>query len=147
MVEATDNAGITVAATAFSAVAGKQNDSDTVQLELSRRGVDALVNGERIDFEAVSVQNFNNVEVINQGNRTLAARFSSGVFIEAKEENGIMSVLLVTLPNSFHGETLGLLGTFDGNTSNDLIPKFATNPIPSNSSLQDIHTFGVTCKT
>ena len=146
MIEAIDEFGSVAAATVFSAIVGKQNDSDTVQLELSRRGVDALVNGDRVDFEVVSAQNFNNVVLVNLGNRTVAALFSSGVYLQATEENGIISVLLVNLPSHLQ-DTTGLMGTFNGDTTDDLIPKYATEPIPANSSLQDIHTFGVTCKT
>ncbi len=148
MVEVTSETGGPTAATVFSAIVGKQNDSDTVQLELSRRGVDAVVNGERVDFEVMSIQNFNNVVVSNLGNRTVAALFSSGVNIEAKEENGIISVLLISLPSSFDGTTRGLMGTYNGDTSDDLVPKSAAEPIPANSSLRDIHAaFGMTCKT
>ena len=146
MIEATGVGGDTVQATVFSALVGKQNDSDTVQLELSRRGIDARVNGMRVDFEDVAQQSFNNVTLFDVGNRTIEAIFSSGVLISAKEENGIISVLLVSLSNSYMGSTSGLMGIFNGDTSDDLIPKGNSEPIPLNSSLETIHnSFGITC--
>ena len=146
MVEATGAGGDAVQATVFSALVGKQNDSDTVQLELSRRGIDARVNGMRVDFEDVLQQSFNNVTLFDIGNKTIEAIFSSGVLISAKEENGIISVLLVSLSNSYLGLTRGLMGIFNGNTSDDLIPKGSSEPISLNSSLETIHrSFGITC--
>ena len=147
MVAAEGDTGASVAATVFSAIVGKQDYSDAVQLELSRRGIDALVNGERVDFEAVSSQDFNNVTVVDLGNNTIAALFSCGAYVEAKEENGIISVLLVGLSGTFSGETRGLMGNFNGDTSDDLVPKNSTAALPTDSSLQEIHeNFGVTCK-
>ena len=153
MVEATDADGNLAPATVFSAIAGKQDDSDTVQFELSRRGVDALVNGERVEFGDLSEQDFNNVTLTDLGNNTLSATFSGGAYLEVKEENQILSVLIVSLPNSFRGRTLGLMGPFNGNTSDDLLPRMSAGeeeprPIPLNSNLQQIHQlFGVTCES
>ena len=147
MVAAEGDTGASVAATVFSAIVGKQDYSDAVQLELSRRGIDALVNGERVDFEDISSRDFNNVTVMDLGSRTIAARFSYGAYVEAKEENGIVSVLLVGLPDTFSGETRGLMGNFNGNLSDDLISKNSIEALSTTSSLQDIHeNFGVTCK-
>lgn len=146
MVEATGADGDNVEATVFSALVGKQNDSDTVQLELSRRGVDARVNGMRVDFEDIKEQSFNNVMLFDVGNKTIEAIFSSGVLISAKEENNIISVLLVSLSNNYLGSTRGLMGIFNGNTSDDLIPRGGSEPLPLNSSLETIHkSFGITC--
>ena len=146
MIEATGASGDNVQATVFSALVGKQNDSDAVQLELSRRGIDARVNGMRVDFEEIAEQSFNNVTLFDVGNRTIEAIFSSGVLMSAKEENGIISVLLVSLSNSYLGSTRGLMGIFNGNTSDDLIPKGSSEPISLNSSLEIIHrSFGITC--
>ena len=153
MVEATDPDGSLVPATVFTAIVGKQDDSDTVQFELSRQGVDTLVNGERVEFGDLPEQDFNNVTVADRGNNTLSATFSSGVHLEVTEENQILSVLIVSLPNSFQGTKLGLMGPFNGNTSDDLLPRASVGqsepqPLPLNSSLQQIHQlFGITCES
>ena len=173
MVPAKDTSGSSVLATVFSAIVGKQADSDTVQFELTENGTTAFVNGEPLDFSDLSEQEYNNVTVTDLENNTLSATFSSGAYLEAKEENGIISVLIVSLPESFRGTlSTGLMGSFNGNASDDLLPNLGTNPLPLdscsagsfngstdnlknqginplplNSSLQEIHElFGLTCK-
>ena len=148
MIEAAGATGSLVQATTFSALVCKQNTSDTVQFELSRRGIDVLVNGERVVFDDLPEQDYNNVIVTDQGNNTASALFSNGVRVTAKEESGIISVLRLSIPSDFQGTTRGLMGTFNGDTSDDLFPKFSTEHIPTNSSLQVIHNqFGITCKS
>lgn len=63
-------------------------------------------------------------------------------------ENDIISVVLVSLPVSYKGITQGLMGNYNGNTSDDLIPQGGGAAIPVESSLKDIHElFGITCKS
>ena len=145
MVEATNASGCSIAATVFSAIVAKQNDSDAVQFVLSRRGLDVLVNGVRIaDFTNIP---FNGVTVVAQGNNTYGAAFSSGAYVEVREENGALSSVIVAVPSSFRGKTRGLMGTYNGNTSDDLVPRFVATSLPPNASIQEIHEqFGVACK-
>ena len=146
MVDAVDASGNSVAATVFSAVVCRQSDSDTVQFEVSRRGVDVLVNGMLFDFQTLLQVEFTNVILTNLGNNTVSAQFSSGAFIQVTEELEILSQLFFSLPDTFQGVTRGLLGNFNGDTSDDFLPRFSNIPIPTDSSLQDIHfDFGVTC--
>ena len=148
MIPAADTNGSAVLATVFSAIVAKQSDSDSIQFELTENGTTAFINDEPVDFSVLSEQEFNNVTVSDLGNSTLSAIFSSGAYLEVKEENGIISVLIVSLPASFKGmPTRGLMGSFNGNTSDDLLPRLGTNLLPLNSSLQVIHElFGLTCK-
>ena len=54
-------------------------------------------------------------------------------------------MVIVSLPVAFRGKTSGLMGNFNGNTSDDLTPKGGGEPIPLNSSLEVIHEqFGIT---
>lgn len=148
MIDAVDASGNPVAATVFSAIVGRQNDSDTVQFEVSLRGVDVLVNGVLVDFQTLPQQvEFTNVILTDLGNNTVSAQFSSGAYIQVTEELEILSQLFFSLPDTFQTTTRGLLGNFNGDTSDDLVPRFSTTPIPSNSSLEDIHSeVGVTCE-
>ena len=147
MVDAVDAEGASVAATVLSAVVCRQSDSDTVQFEVSRRGVDVLVNGVFVDFQTLPQQvEFTNVILTDLGNNTVSAQFSSGAFIQVTEELEILSQLFFSLPDTFQGVTRGLLGNFNGDTSDDFLPRFSNTPIPTDSGLQDIHfDFGVTC--
>ena len=147
MVEVTDDNDQSVDATVFSAIVAKENNSDTVQFQVSRRGVDVLSNGDRLVFGGLRELTLNGVTVINLGNNTYAASFTSGAYVQVQEELGFLSVLIVSLPDSFQNLTRGLMGSFNGDTSDDLLPKGGSTPLPLNSSLQMIHEgFGLTCK-
>ena len=148
MVEVSDASGTSTSATVFSAIAVKQNDSDTVQFELSNGTLAAFVNGETVSFDPLVEQRFNNVTVGILDTGALSASFSSGAYVEVREENSIISVLLVGLPRNFQNiQTFGLMGSFNGIISDDLLPRQSINPLPLDSSLREIHErFGLTCK-
>ena len=148
MVQALDSDGNPISATVFSAIVGKERYSDTVQFQLADNDeVDVLVNGEFIDFDGLLEQQFNNVSV-RTGENSATAVFSSGVYVEVRAANGILSTLLVSLADGYRSRTTGLMGNYNGDMSDDLLPRGANVPIPLTSSLRDIHNqFGVTCKS
>ena len=147
MVEAqTQNLTIS-SGTVFAAFVAKQSDSDTVQFELDQQGLVALVNGETVDFEMLLSQRFVNVTVSDKGNGTLSAEFTSGTSIQVTEKNGIISDVLITIPNEYFNRTRGLLGKFNQDSLDDLHPANSSMPLPLNSSLEMIHyQFGLTCE-
>ena len=148
MVYATNQNGTSASATVFSAIVGREGDSDTVQFEIStNKSIIAFVNGERVDFSIIE-QQFKNVTVTDLGNATLSATFSSGTYLEVQQENGIISSVVISLPESYKNTgTQGLLGSFNGDTADDLLPKLRVVPLPLNSTLQKIHeSFGLTCE-
>ena len=145
MIRATGS-GLT--ATVFSAIVGKETNSDTVQIELDPFSeLVVLVNGEEVSFDELSTLEFRNVTVTNRRGRIISATFACGAYIEVKKEIGISSALTVSLSNEFRGHTRGLMGNYNGNASDDLIPKGSRTPISSRSTQQAIHEqFGVTCE-
>ena len=150
MVEATTNSSlnITTTGTVFTALVAEEINSDTVQLQFnSSRGVVVLINREEIDFTTIAEQEFTNVTVRLLANNRHSVVFSSGIALEVAEDNGIVSVLLVSLPRSFTNKTQGLMGNYNGDMSDDLIPRRGNQSLPLNSTLQQIHeNFGVTCE-
>ena len=150
MVEASGTNGTTVDATVFSALVAKQSNADLVQFELSQSGINTVVNGQTVDFTDSSEQPFTNVTLTDRGNDSYSATFSSGAYIEVRRENDIISTVLVSLPTSFQGTTRGLMGSFNGDASDDLAPRSGDGvgqPISTNASIQEIHEqFGVTCE-
>jgi hypothetical protein len=67
--------------------------------------------------------------------------------MEIKAENGFISQHIIILPESFMGMTYGLLGNYNGENSDDLMPRNESVVIPVGSSLEEIHNnFGITCK-
>ena len=137
----------TVAATVFSAIAAKENNSDIVQFEVDKSNtLIAIVSGELVVFDILE-QDFDKVTVQHLGSNSIEALFASGAYVMVKAENGFISSLRIVLPESFSGQVQGLLGTFNGDTSDDLLPQFGTVPLPPDASIEDIHNkFGVTCK-
>ena len=85
------------------------------------------------------------VMLIDKGNNTVVAEFTGGAIIEIQVKNKIISVMLVTLPIHYRGLTKGLMGNYNLQTEDDLIPKGSSSPIPLDSSKEDIFTFGNTC--
>ena len=141
-----DSNQTTRSGTVFGAFVAKESDSDTVQFELNQQGLVALVNGETVDFGMLLSQKFANVTVSDKGNSTLSADFTSGTSIQVTERNGIISDILVTVPNEYFNKTRGLLGQFNRDSSDDLRPANSSVPLPLNSSLEMIHyQFGLTC--
>ena len=143
-----DPEGSLTPGTVFTAIVAKQFNTDTsIQFEVEGSGLRALVDREVVTFDDVPLQEFDNIGLLDKGNNTILAIFSSGINIEVKTENGFISVMLVGLPGSRWRTTRGLMGTFNGILSDDLIPKGGSKSIPLDSSLEDIHNiFGITCK-
>ena len=148
MVPANNSLGNDSQATVFTAIVGEQCDSDRVQLEVAENGTIVLVNGEQIDFTYLKEQEFCNVTIADLGNSTFSVTFSTGAFIKVREANGFFALLIISLPEIFkETETSGLMGSFNGNISDDLLPNEGTIPLSLNSSIQEIHkNFGLSCK-
>ena len=138
-----------ILATVFTAIVARESFSDTVQIQLASDGqsLELLVNGMLVDFSGLLELVFNNVTVSDRGNNTLAATFSTGVYVEARENNGIISTLLISLSETYQEQTSGLMGNFNDDINDDLLPRGEMTPLPLSSSLEDIHfDFGITCK-
>ena len=84
---------------------------------------------------------------MDRGNNTARAEFSCGANIEIRVENGIVSVMLVTLPQNYRSLTRGLMGNYNGDTTDDLVPRGSQAGIPVESSNEEIFTFGNTCES
>ena len=136
--------------TVVSAVVAKHNESDTVQFELVDDELVALVNGDIVDFTELSEQQFKNLTVSYIGNGTMTATLSTGVTVTVRESSDILSSLAVTLSDDYFQNTQGLLGQYNGDDEDDLLPRDAYyngTTISINSTLEEIHyQFGLTCK-
>ena len=148
MEQAVDSSGEDASGTVFTAIVAIQDETSTVvQFEIRPSGIRTIVDGTTVEFDDISEQNFVNVTITDKANGTVLATFSGGASIELKAENGIISLMLVSLPDHLKGHTRGLMGNYNGIASDDLVPKFGTEPIAPDSSLEDIHSmFGMTCK-
>lgn len=147
MVSPAGNSSEPVKATVFSAIVAKQRNSDTVQFQLSRRGLDVLINGYRIVFDGLNEQMFLNVTLQDLGNSMVSALFSGGISLTVQEANGLITLIQIVLPDTYKGDLEGLLGNFNGDPSDDLVPKSVNRPLSINSTSEELHNnFGITCK-
>ena len=151
MIEVETSLGSVANATVFSACVAKEESSSTVQFEIETvdniTSVITLINGERIDFDEIKSQEFNNVTVTDSGNNTLSATFSSGAFLLIQEQNSFISVMIISLPESYQNKTQGLLGPYNGDKTDDLTPRGNGTILLLNSTIQEAHeNFGITCK-
>ena len=146
--QAVDASGLLTQATVFTAIVAKTNTSDVVQMEVvNGNEIEICVNGVVLDFSITTSQWYAGVAVTRRVNGTVSLSFDGGYFMEVGGENDILSLMKVTLPDRERGRTQGLLGNYNGNSSDDLIPRGVSEPIPVGSSLQEIHNqFGITCE-
>ena len=151
MVEVESSSGRVADATVFSACVAKEEYSSTVQFEIQTvdnvTSILTLVDENQVYFDEVQSQEFNNVTITDSGNNTLSATFFSGIFLQVREHNGFIADLAVSLPKSYQNKTQGLMGTYNGDKTDDFTPKGNGSILPLNSTLRSIHEgFGITCK-
>ena len=147
MTELVSDATLAGTGTVITAVVAKYNDSDTVQFELINGELMALVNGDVLDFTELSEQQFKDLTVSSDGNGTMTTTLTTGVTITVREGNNILSSLAVTLSDEYFQNTRGLLGQYNGDEEDDLLPRDNSTTVSTNSTLEEIHyQFGLTCK-
>ena len=151
MEEAPTIRGGSAPATTFTAIVAKQPDSDAVQFQLFSV-LQPVVDGDALEMENGEEAMFTNVIVRREQNNSYSATFTSGVYIKLEQEfdsnnNPYVSTVIISIPDSFKNKTSGLLGSFNDDQTDDLLPKNSATPLSLNSTLEDIHwNFGVTCE-
>ncbi|XP_019614681.1 PREDICTED: sushi domain-containing protein 2-like [Branchiostoma belcheri] len=138
MEQLVDDGGSAVSATILTALVMKENSSETVQVQLSEvRTMDVLVDGQLKDFQELTVQEFNGFVVTVETATEASISFNSGIGVAVRAVEDMLSIA-VTLPRFARGNTVGLLGKWNGDPADDLTtPDGAV--VSANSSTQDIH--------
>ena len=107
---------------------------------------DVLINGSNVSTQ-LSMTGSNISEstyfLERSANNSVLVQFPSGFGLTANYSNGILSFVLI-LPPTFNSTAHGLLGTFNGNISDDLIFRNGTL-LSVNSSDAEKHVFGQSC--
>lgn len=130
----------------LSALVAKQVDSDAIQLDMNRRGIRVLVNGEEMVVNTGSEVPAKNVVILREGEQKYVLHFSCGVHIVVERLLHCPSVI-VSIPQSFMNRTMGLLGYYNGDKMDDLLPAHGLNPLPLDSDPVVIHErFGLYCE-
>ena len=150
MEQALDGSGNKAPGTVFTAIAAKQPATDTtVQVEVrkSDQRLHVLRNMEEVSFEFAVKVEFEDVVFTAEGNSTVAIQFSGGVSIEVTANHSIIASFFVSLPSSMKRTTSGLMGSFNGIVSDDLLPRNGTQPLSLDDTIENIHhKFGLSCE-
>ncbi|XP_061189287.1 uncharacterized protein LOC133197327 [Saccostrea echinata] len=122
---ATSENGTSINATIFSAFVARDQTGSKVQIEMSRDKKRMIIRGNGVDLttkfmNASYVFRTPNISILWE-NRTISATFLIP-FITMKISLGKRFLICETLVNDKHkGLTIGLMGNFDGNKTNDFI--------------------------
>ena len=133
--------------TVITALVVKSINSDTVQFEIANGALVTLVNGDEVESHELEELKFRNLTLSTKdSSKFIFATFPSGTSITVRDSSFLISDVAVTLPYKYYQQTRGLMGQFNGNTTDDLLPKNGHNAIPLSSSLREIHyNFGISC--
>ena len=150
--QAVEAGGGLIPATSISVIAMKMRNKPVVQAQLDEIiGIKLLTESNmtetgyrELDFEFVPIRNYDggHVEVEEEFSRNFM--FENGVVIVIKASNDILSFQL-SIPHSFHNNTKGLLGVWNGNQNDDFLrPDGTTISIDSDES-EIFESFGEKC--
>ena len=138
-------------ATVFTAVAAKQNGSDTVQatLDIVQNDFSILVNGNvsllLTDLSVNQTREFNNVDLSLSQNGSLIVAYSSGISLEVTLLEGMINIA-VNLPTAYKGQTRGLLGVWNDNIDDDFTRPDETIVAINSTESHIFYQFGQRCK-
>ncbi len=133
--------------TVCSSIAATIRDSgEVIELRASQDSVMVILNGARLQLSVSLLHYWSSFTVTIMGSGNVVVRFMNGVSLELALEQEYFDSIIVSLSEEFANTTVGLLGNYDGDPRNDLLPSNSTHPLPTNSTLQNIHsTFGLSC--
>lgn len=137
-------------AAVITAVVMRQNNcgdsSSTVQLSIKEKNFQILLDGQEVSYDTRPNQPQRTIMYNGASIKILSAKnvkisFSSGYSFDFTQDLGVIN--MVTLVNvELKGKINALLGTYDGNQSNDFtLPN--GNTVPINSSPEKIHDYGM----
>ena len=140
--------GNLVDGTVFTALVAQTSTSERVQMEVVRGSeIEVCVSKSPINLSVVKNQNFRGVGISQNVNGSISVTFTGGYYFEVVAQNGFLSLIMVSLPDGEKGMTRGLMGNYNDNPDDDLIPRGASVPLPKNSSIERIHyDFGLSCE-
>ena len=84
------------------------------------------------------------VEIFREAENSVVTVFPYDASVTVEVAAGLPNFVL-TLPQSLQGETQGLLGNFNGNTTDDLVYPDGVTMLGNNATDSMIHTFGQQC--
>ena len=139
--------GNLVNGTVFTALVAQTQTSESVQMEVVRGSeIEVRVSKYLIDLSVAKFQQFRGVGVTQKIDGSISVTFTGGYYLEIVAQNGFLSLIKVSLPDGAKGITRGLMGNYNGNPDDDLIPRGESVSLPTTSSIEKIHyDFGLSC--
>lgn len=124
---------------------------DVIEMRADDERILVLINGTHSDLPiglwrhqfidyTIIIHDSSNVRVLlNKGAVSLVLTQSTN--------HKYFTAITVSVSDTFAGKTTGLLGNNNNDTSDDLLPRNGSWPLPLNSTSQEIHeSFGMSCK-
>uniref|UniRef100_A0A8C5D8K2 Sushi domain containing 2 n=1 Tax=Gouania willdenowi TaxID=441366 RepID=A0A8C5D8K2_GOUWI len=132
----------TIKATQLTAVAMREASSDVIEVRLdrSRGGLEVLQNQKVLPFSEQSWMDLNGVFVFSPTSTNVTVMFPSGAGVEVRQTEQTMTAT-VLLSEEFKGNTMGLLGVFNGNPDDDLLLRNG-EVVRNNSNPEEVFSFG-----
>ena len=118
-----------------------------VYLNESTNETSVLLNSEDISANVSMVNDtYNTLEVtaVRESESSHTFSFPCGIGLTTKVSSGILSFVL-TVPEEMNGTTVGLVGNFNGNITDDFIYPNGT-VLSDGATDREIHTFGQACE-
>lgn len=94
-------------------------------------------------LDGVSQILLTNASLARPDNNSVVAIFSAGMSVRIEVKNGLLDIVF-SAPETFKGDTRGLLGVWDDDVNNDFTGRNGTS-ISSNSTDRQIHSLSQTC--
>jgi len=125
----------------------KGADSDVVQVELtSSETLHFRVNGRSMNGLETGVWDLNNITLVYNDDQSASIYTAAGLGITVQRAGGVLRAF-VEIPQAAKANTMGLLGNWDDDPSNDF-QRPDGSWIPINSPMRDIHyNFGMAWET
>ena len=118
------------------------------QIGIDNNSLRVLVDGNDVTANLTNtnetLDSSNTTAIERASNTSVAVTFASGVSVEVSLRVGLMS-FVVKLPDEFMMDARGLLGNFDGNSTNEFVFRDG-RMIPDSSTDREIHNFGQSCE-
>uniref|UniRef100_UPI00398E6F94 sushi domain-containing protein 2 isoform X1 n=2 Tax=Pristiophorus japonicus TaxID=55135 RepID=UPI00398E6F94 len=136
--------GIDANATAFTAVAMQEGNSDVVEVRFSNHSsgesLEVLINNGIVTFDEQKWMDLKGVFVYSPNLWNVTTMFPSGAGVEAQARGTILSIT-VLLPETFRNQTEGLFGVMNNYPDDDFTFRNGSL-LPADSSLEMLYELG-----
>ena len=134
-----------------SIVVTTSTNNDIIELRSSNDSdcITVLINGVHSDLSIGLKHYYTGFTVEILSCNDISVLFNEiGIRIEVKEQNGgFFNSIGISMSEMYINMTIGLLGNYNYDPNDDLLPSNSLWPLPLSSTVEDIHNnFGLSCK-